>query len=158
MPARTVSSTLERMTVPAKRNEQWIYDLAFEVALGYFDEGDLKLKFDISDKQLTALKGSDDFRKAVTDFRRQIDDAGDAFRLRAKKAAELALDVTNRIVHDDSVDAATRIKAVDQLVRYAGWGKEDGADKGVTINIKTYEAGSGVTIEAAEIGGGGSRS
>lgn len=139
------------------RSPQWVYDLAFEVALGYFDENDLALKFDLSPAQLEAIGKNTAFRKAVRDYRRQIDDAGDAFRLRAKKSAELALDVPNYIAHDKTVDPATRLKAVDQLVKYAGWGKEENADTGVTINIKTYAAPSsgaanGVTIEA-----GGSR-
>lgn len=135
-------------------SESWVYDLAFEWALGYFDENDLALKFDLSPAQLKAVSENTAFKRAVRDYRRQIDDAGDAFRLRAKKSAEIALDVPNRIAHDKTVDPATRLKAVDQLVKYAGWGKDENADTGVTINIKTYAApspdgDSAVTINAS---------
>lgn len=150
------------MSTPTANNaslpgQNWVQDLAFEVALGYFAPEELVLKFEISEAQLDTIQKHPAFKRAVKDYRRQIDDEGDAFRLRAKKSAELALEVPNRIAHDDLVDPATRLKAVDQIVQYAGWGKKDDKDSsGVTINIKTYAGEpttTGVTIEGGSHGG-----
>lgn len=78
------------------------------------------------------------FRRAVADYRREIDDEGIAFRLRARKGAEAILSELFAISFDQSLDAKDRLKAMEMLCKYAGFetNKQPG-ENGVKLQIYT---------------------
>jgi len=122
---------------PAVR-ENWVEEMAFEVALGYFTPEDLQLKYELSPAHYDHIVGLPAFRKATADYRREIDDEGIAFRLRARKAAEEVLDEIYAAAFDRTEDLKDRLKAAEMLCKYAGFetAKADG-EGGVKLQIFT---------------------
>lgn len=118
--------------------ENWVQELAFEVALGYFTPEELRTKFDLSESHLAHIQGLPAFKKAVGDYRREIDDEGIAFRLRARKAAEDIIEELYAMAFTQTIDAKDRLKAMEMLCKYAGFetAKTEGSD-GVKLQIYT---------------------
>lgn len=116
----------------------WVEELAFEVALGYFTPEELQLKYDMTPVQYEHVTKLPAFRKAEADYRREIDDEGIAFKLRARRAAEDILTELYAISFNQNIDAKDRLKAMEMLCRYAGFEtakSEDGG--GVKLQIYT---------------------
>lgn len=135
-------------------HKNWTHELAFEVALGYFTPEDLQLKYDLSPEQYDRVTNLPAFRRASADYRREIDDEGIAFKLRARKAAEDILDELHHMAFNQVLDAKDRLKAMEMLCRYAGFEtqkQEDG--NGVKLQIVTNLAlgGGGSTGQTYEI-------
>lgn len=112
-------------------------DLAGEVALGYFDDDAICLKFGIDADTLLAIGRDTGFRRLVLDAMRRQDEGGEAFRMEARRRMEGMLDVLEDIARDDKAGKATRIQAATAIGKYAGHegSREDGA--GVTLQIRT---------------------
>lgn len=126
------------MSVPAHKNH-WLTDLAFETALQYFTPEELCIKYDISKQRYEMLQASKEFRQAVQMYRRQIDEEGQQFRVKARRIASEVLDVLFNIAADETAAAGDRISAVNALCRYAGFDKGAEAASGnnaFTVNIQ----------------------
>lgn len=126
------------MSVPAHKNH-WLTDLAFETALQYFTPEELCVKYDISEQRYEMLQASKEFRQAVQMYRRQIDEEGQQFRVKARRIASEVLDVLFSIAADETAAAGDRINAVNALCRYAGFDKGAEAASGnnaFTVNIQ----------------------
>ncbi len=129
-PAYTpIMSDRQLQTAPV-RGDNALADLAFEVALGYYTPDELQTRFDLSPTQFDHTTRTPAFQRAVQVFRRQIDEEGQEFRIKARKMASESLTVLFQIAGDDMADQADRIKAVEALCRYAGFDK--GAESGPT--------------------------
>jgi|AntDeeMinimDraft_6_1070357.scaffolds.fasta_scaffold09301_3 hypothetical protein len=116
----------------------WAEELAFEVALEYFTPEDLQLKYDLPPDQYEHVTALPSFRKAVSEYRREIDDEGIAFRLRARRCADDILVEVYAMAFDEKLDAKDRLKAAEMICRYAGFetAKTDG-EGGVKLQIYT---------------------
>lgn len=106
------------MTAPARLPEQ---DLAFEVALCYFTPEELMLKFGLTAAQYAGITSTEKFKKAVSLYRREIDEAGTEFKIKARKFAALVLDDLIEIAVDQDASHADRIAAIKELARLAGY-------------------------------------
>jgi hypothetical protein len=116
----------------------WVQEFAFEVALGYFTPEELQLKYNLSPEQYAHVSTLAPFRKAVGDYRREIDDEGIAFRLRARKAAEDILTELHSMAFNQTLDAPHRLKAMEMLCKYAGFEtKREDTNQGVKLQIFT---------------------
>ena len=122
------------------RKEDWLAELAFEVALGYYTPEDLQVKYDLTLEQFSKIKRLPQFKRAVQVFKRQIDEEGQQFRVKARKMATETLDVLFNLAADDEAANSDRIRAVEALCRYAGFekGVADSAqgNQGFTVNIQ----------------------
>ena len=116
----------------------WVEEMAFEVALGYFTPEDLQLKYDLTESHYNHITTLPAFKKATADYRREIDDEGIAFRLRARKCAEDILEELYSMAFDQTLDAKDRLKAMEMMCKYAGFEthKQEG-DGGVKLQIFT---------------------
>ena len=121
------------------RNNNWVADLAFEVALGYYSPEELQLKFDLSEEQYDQVQRTPAFEKAVAHYRREIDEDGTEFKLKARKLASTLLPELGEIAADPSASHSDRISAIREMCRLAGYGKEETAQNpgnaGFTVNI-----------------------
>lgn len=116
----------------------WVTDLAFEVALGYYTSADLCVQYDISEAQFERLREMTSFQRTVKSYRREIDDEGIAFRLRARKLAEAVLEELSSIAFDERLEPKDRLQAMTMLCRYAGFeAKEQKTETGVKLIINT---------------------
>ena len=122
------------------RKEDWLAELAFEVALGYYTPEDLQVKYDLTLEQYSKIKRLPQFKRAVQVFKRQIDEEGQQFRVKARKMATETLDVLFNLAADEEAANLDRIRAVEALCRYAGFekGVADSAqgNQGFTVNIQ----------------------
>jgi len=122
------------------RKEDWLAELAFEVALGYYTPEDLQVKYDLTLEQFSKIQRLPQFKRAVQVFKRQIDEEGQQFRVKARKMATETLDVLFNLAADDEAANSDRIRAVEALCRYAGFekGVADSAqgNQGFTVNIQ----------------------
>jgi hypothetical protein len=114
------------MSLP-NRQDNWVADLAFEVALGYYSPEELQLKFELSDVQYDSACRLPEFQKAVSGYRREIDEQGTEFKLKARKLASELLPELAFIAADDTASHADRISAIREMCRLAGYGKEETA-------------------------------
>lgn len=134
--------------------ENWVQSLAFEVALGYFTPQELQTKFQLTPEAYSKITELDAFRRAEADYRREIDDEGIAFRLRARKSAEQVLEELYAMAFDRTIAAKDRLKAMEMMCRYAGFESQakDGDSGGLKLQIYTNlnlnrEQESSYTIE-----------
>lgn len=125
--------------LPQRHTENWVQNLAFEVALGYFTPEELQTKFGLTPEAYQQITSMVDFRRAEADYRREIDDEGIAFRLRARKAAEEILSEMYAMAFDQTLDAKDRLRAMELMCKYAGFdaNKAEGEGGGVKLQIYT---------------------
>ena len=122
------------------QRQNWVADLAFETALGYFSPEELQIKFDLTEVQYNAARQMPEFQRAVTDYRREIDEAGTEFKLKARKLASELLPELAGIAADEAASHKDRIDAIREMCRLAGYGKDDankgaGGPEGFQVNI-----------------------
>jgi hypothetical protein len=117
----------------------WATELAFEMALGYFSPEDLQIRFGLDDATFQKIQTDAAFKRSVLSYKKEIDDEGIAFKLRARKAAELVLEELTVIAFDAATDTSDRLKAMEMLARYAGFDMKNqkGEDGGVRVIIQT---------------------
>ena len=99
--------------LPAPTSQRsWAEDLAFETALGYFTPEELCLRHNISSDRLQLLSSSDVFKRAVSEYRRQIDESGALFQVKARRMASEALEIVFDLAANPAASDADRLRAV----------------------------------------------
>ena len=111
---REVSSNAGR-TLNAEDKEKF----AYEVALGYFDDDQLRLKFQLTPTAVQMYKESEEICRMVLIEQRKIDESDQAMRIHARKAARVAIAELVSLVEDKDATAKTRMDASRQLREYA---------------------------------------
>ncbi len=92
---------------------------AYEVALGYFDDEGLRLKFKLQPHAVAEYKEREEIQRMVLIERRVIDESPEALRILARKAARVAIEQMTLLVEDTDATAKTRMDASRQLREYA---------------------------------------
>jgi len=130
-----------------QKDNNWIADLAFETALGYYTPEELRLKYELSPQKHAVLETTDTFKRAVQAYRREIDEAGEHFKLKARKMASEILDVLFEIAGNPEATDKDRILAIDNMCKYAGFDKqrEEQQSTGITIQIANFDNNSPAT-------------
>lgn len=93
--------------------------LAFDVACGFFDDGQLCDRYDLQEFQLALIRDQRPFRKAVDEVRFLLQDDGSSFVLDAKNKSTDALKAMHQIVEDTQTSDSARIKAAQQIFTLA---------------------------------------
>ncbi len=113
---------------------------AYEVALGYFDDEGLRLRFGLTPTALEDYKNREETCRMVLMKQREIDESDQAIRIHARRAARIAIEELAGLVKDDEAPAKTRMEAARQLREYATVVDKhaiDGGGTGAAIYIKT---------------------
>lgn len=143
------------MTTPTT-TDNWVLDLAFEVALEYHTPEQLQRKYDLTADQYNAVLQTPRFLAAVDTAQRTIDEDGTQFKLLARRLSTVLLPKLAEVANDQYAKDADRINAIKEVARLAGYGKEEaasGSNTGfsVTINVGGTEPQTiDVTPEADE--------
>lgn len=137
------------MTTPAQP-DNWIDELAFEVALGYYTPEELSVQYDLSPAKLQFVQENPLFQRAVQKYRREIDESGQEFKFKARKLASILLPEVAAIAADETASHSDRIKAFAELARMAGYGKEDPTPQGnqaFQVNISFSGAAAPASVQ-----------
>jgi len=134
--------------------------LAFEVAKNHVGAKlpvrELLMRLQVPQRVFLECSASELFRRAVKGFVRELEESGESFRMRARIAAEDSIPVLYRIAHNDDEPGSSRIKAVEDLVRWADLepnknvpNHQGGPSFVINFNLPNPAAGAlpGVTIE-----------
>ena len=127
--------------VPAKPAD-WLHELAYEVALGYHTPEELQNKFSLPEDDYDRLVDAPHFKRAVSSYMRVIDEDAKQAKLKVKRLASHLVEQVAFMASDPSLDPAIRLRAIEDICRYAELDKpqkDDGAATGnvpFTINIQ----------------------
>lgn len=95
--------------------------LAFEIALGYHTPDDLCTQFGIEPELLAALRQDPRFQRVVLAYKREIDEQGTEFQVKARKLSSLVVEELGAIALNPLATASDRISAIRELARFAGY-------------------------------------
>src|SRR5690625_7978285 len=91
--------------------------------------------------RLVLLRATDEFQPAVALYRREIDEGGQEFKIKARKLASVVLEELATIAVDDDASHADRISAIRELARLAGYGEEETGQQARSEERRVGEAG-----------------
>lgn len=117
--------------------------LAYEIALGYFNDDELRRKFKLIPSALAMYQGSEEILALVQDERRKIDSSDEALKLMARRAAREVLESNIKILRDPDAPAKTRMAAGQQIRDFA-----EGVDRAA---LKDPENTGGAVIIATNL-------
>lgn len=125
------------------RSNEWLESLAFEVALRYFTPDELQVKYDLTAEQYDRLMQLPAFQRAVDAYRREIDEEGQHFKIKARRMASEVLDTFFELANDATAAPGDRINAAKALCQYAGIDKDAGVsvNDGFQVNIQVNNGG-----------------
>ena len=98
-------------TLTAEEKDQF----AYEVALGYFTDDELRRRFKLQPAAYDYIKGSASMQLRILDKLRVLDESDFALKVHARRAARVALGEYIKIVKDDEAPAKTRMEAGRQI-------------------------------------------
>lgn len=133
---------------------------AYEIALGYFDEDQLRRRFKLAPAAFVMYCNSEEVHDLVLSKKREVDESDFALKVHARRAARVALEEYIKIVQDKEAPAKTRMEAGKQIREIAsGVDKAalggGAADEGGAVIIRTnldLEGAKGVyAVSAADI-------
>lgn len=133
----------------------WDKRLLVDVAIGTPEDAILDA-YDLTVHHYRAILADLGFQVALNALRKDLQQDGMSFKLKAQLQAEAMLEEHWMLVHDrETVPAETRRKAIADTVRWAGFDNSGGAGGagggGFTINIDLSNARAGVTIEGSKV-------
>lgn len=99
-------------------------EFAYELALGYFNDEELRRKFKLIPTSFEMYKASDEIALLVQSEKRKIDESDVALKLMARRAAREVLESNIKILRDPDAPAKTRMAAGQQIRDFA-----EGVDK-----------------------------
>lgn len=94
--------------------------VAYEIATGVRPPAEVASSYDLTIEQLDELLLDPIFRKAVEAYKDVIQEKGVTVQLRAQIYLEHTLKVCYEIARDPTVDADTRLRAIDKLAMLSG--------------------------------------
>jgi len=127
--------------VPAKPAD-WLHELAYEVALKYHPPEELQLQFSLSPEDYERIVAAPHFQRAVSAYMRYIDEDAKQAKLKVKRLASTLVEEVARIAMDPTLDPAVRLRAIENMCRYADLDKPQKGDDAAltaapfTINIQ----------------------
>lgn len=137
---------------------KWDDRFALDFAMTLEGSGDkpeaLLARYRFTADDLQAFSQEPLFMKKVEQYQAQLKKEGVSFHLKAKAQAELLLDTSWRIIHDDETSPAVKADLVKWTAKMAGYepSKESGpSDSGVKINIIMGNASQNVPTAAKVI-------
>lgn len=107
--------TNQGRTLSEEEKEQF----AYELALGYFDDDGLRMRFSMQPHAVEHYKQSPDIQRMVLMKQREIDESDAAMKIHARRAARVAIKDLVALVQDEDAPAKTRMEAGRQLREYA---------------------------------------
>ena len=117
-------------------------ELAYDVALEYHPPEELQLKYSLSPDEYESLTHAPPFKRAVSAYKRLIDEDAKQARLKVKRLASVLVEEVARIALDPSQEPAIRLRAIENICRYAELEKptqannEQATASPFTINIQ----------------------
>lgn len=105
-------------------------EFAYELALGYFDDEGLRLRFGLLPSALETYKASEDIKRMVLLKQREIDESDEAMRIHARRAARVAISDMAALVQDEDAPAKVRMDASRQLREFATIVDKNAIDEG----------------------------
>lgn len=106
-------------------------NLAFDVIQGYFNDQELCLRYDMTLGQLKAIRAQRSFRKLALDIKRDLEDNGERFKLKARRMSLGALKTLKELHSNPGMSGSTRYKAAMGVAELAGERKTAAPDQGV---------------------------
>lgn len=110
---------------------------AYELALGYFDDEELRRRFKLQPAPFAMYKASDAIQLLVLEKQRELDESDFALKVHARRAARVALSEYINIVKDPEAPAKTRMEAGKQIREIA---------RGVDKDALQGDTGEGMLI------------
>lgn len=123
------------MTAPAIQ-DNWVLDLAFEVALEYHTDEELQRRFGLDNETYYQILDLPEFKKAAAEAKRDIDEKGTQFRVLARKLATSLLPSLAAIGFDTAAEQSDRINAIKEVFKAAGF-HEDQTSAPVQVKFIT---------------------
>lgn len=139
------------LDIRPRKQDDWLTDLAFEVALRYYTPEELRMRFELSEDEYEQILGARQFQQLQLAAARDIDEKGKQFKVLARKLATESLPNLFAIAGDSEASNSDRIAAITALSRFAGFDKEQGQQGNtafqVNINLGSAPA-QGVTVDS----------
>lgn len=104
--------------VPVKPSS-WLQELAYDIALEYHTPEEVRDKYGLSEPDYDRILQSVPVKRAISAYRRMIDEETTQARLKTKRLASLLIEELGAMAMDRSMDPATRLKAIEAVCRYA---------------------------------------
>lgn len=103
---------------PAKP-ENWLQELAYDIALEYHPPQELQGKYGLPPEEYERLVTSPHVARAVSGYRRMIDEETVQARLKTKRLASVLVEELGRMAIDPRLEPAVRLRAIEDVCRYA---------------------------------------
>lgn len=120
--------------VPAKPAD-WLHELAYEVALQYHPPDELQNKFSLSESEYDQITSTPHFKRAVSSYMRIIDEDAKQAKLKVKRLASSLVEQVAYMAADPSLDPAIRLRAIEDICRYAELDKPQKDDNAGSNNV-----------------------
>lgn len=124
-----------------KLPEDTTESLAFDVAVGFFDNEQLAIRYGLAVDEIENIQNQTAFRREVDEQKRLLTEDGSGFKARAREYAMKALDFYHELIDDEDAPYTARAKAADKLVEWAGYQymkpKSEGGGGQVQLVINT---------------------
>ena len=145
-------TTNTALDIHPRKKDDWLTDLAFELALRYYTPEELQLRYELTPEQFETITSKEQFKQLQLAAARNIDERGKQFKVLARKLATESLPNLFEIAADQDASHSDRIAAVTALSRFAGFDKQEQASGNkafqVVFNMGTHAPTSGsVTID-----------
>lgn len=140
------------LSLEPRWTSEFVLDLALALEGGESDLSPVLDRHDVTQSELAALTGNKMFGKALRQARTTVEKEGLTFREKARAQAELLLDKSWQMIHDDRAPLAPRVDLIKNTIRWAGLDTQaDMAAAGVSV-VFNFQSGkemlSGQTIDA----------
>lgn len=104
--------------VPSKP-ENWLQELAYDIALEYHPPEELRDKYDLTIESYERVINSVPVKRAIASYKRMIDEDTTQARLKTKRLASTLIEEVGAIAMDRTLDPAVRLRAIEDVCKYA---------------------------------------
>jgi len=110
----------KNMAVAKRIEHPWKPELVMTVALGIYSALEIQQMHSVSSDELVTLLQEPRFRTEVKAVRADLLKNNGVFKAKCKVMAELSIDMVYVMAADKDTPAATRVKCVELMVKWAG--------------------------------------
>lgn len=118
----------------------WDPRMLFDIAIEVDSISTILDKYHLSAREFDLLRESPSFNRALSETIREVKENGSSFKAKARVQAEHYLLIVDEIIQDVGVAAATKLSAINSVVKWGGLepGKvQDGSEsEKTTVNIQ----------------------